>query len=162
MATNSNPLDRQVGGGHYKDQGPQHVEFCQMNRIPWCESCALKYILRHRRKNGREDLEKAIHYIEFIMGLDYARRAQVPQDMGPKLWVIKLEGFLKDKPLTKGERKAIELVLSHQCGGGDERKLMDAINLLRGIIKAEYEDRPAPQKAVKGPPEPELEGIELL
>lgn len=147
MASN-NPLDRQVGGTHYKQGGPQHVEFCQMNRIPWAESCALKYVLRHRRKNGKEDIDKAIHYIEFAMALDYGRRADVPQDMNPSKFVISIEDFLKDKPLTKDERKVCELVLTHQKGGGDERKLMDAVKLLKHMLKNDYQV--------------DVEGLELL
>lgn len=64
-------LDRQVGGNHYKDQPIQHVEFCQRNKIPWCESAAIKYIIRHRKKNGKEDIKKAIHYLELLLELEY-------------------------------------------------------------------------------------------
>ncbi|MFA6790406.1 MAG: DUF3310 domain-containing protein, partial [Parcubacteria group bacterium] len=28
---------------------------------------ALKYLLRYRDKNGKEDLKKAIHYIEYLI-----------------------------------------------------------------------------------------------
>lgn len=138
MASNNNPLTRQVGGGHYQGQGPQHVEFCQMNRIPWCESCAIKYIMRHRRKNGREDIEKAIHYVEFMVAMDYGRRDKIPQDMDPKKWIISAEDFLKDKPLTKQEREAINLILDHQKNGGDERKLDKVLKILKDILVLDY------------------------
>jgi len=65
-------LEKQVGGGHYKDQPIQHVEFCQKNKIPWCESAAIKYIVRHRKKNGVEDIDKAIHYLELLKELEYS------------------------------------------------------------------------------------------
>jgi len=33
---------------------------------PW--SCnVIKYVQRHRKKNGKEDLEKAKHYLEFMI-----------------------------------------------------------------------------------------------
>jgi hypothetical protein len=37
----------------------------------FAEGNAIKYICRHKYKNGKEDLKKAIHYIEMIMERDY-------------------------------------------------------------------------------------------
>ena len=33
--------------------------------------CAMKYLMRHRSKNGREDLLKAIRCIEYLIGTEY-------------------------------------------------------------------------------------------
>lgn len=63
-------LDTQVGGDHY-NMPIQHVEFCQRNRLPWCESAAIKYLVRHKRKNGLQDVRKAIHYIELMAEMEY-------------------------------------------------------------------------------------------
>jgi hypothetical protein len=35
------------------------------------EGCVIKYILRHRLKGKKQDLEKAIHFIEMIIERDY-------------------------------------------------------------------------------------------
>lgn len=67
----TNALATQVGGSHYKGMPIQHAEFCQRNRLGWCESAAIKYLCRHSRKNGVEDLKKAIHYIQILMELEY-------------------------------------------------------------------------------------------
>ena len=72
-------LARQVGGNHYKGDAIQHVEFCQRNHLTWCESAALKYMVRHRRKNGRQDIEKAIHYLELLLEIEYPVSAPVTQ-----------------------------------------------------------------------------------
>ena len=64
-------LQTQVGGSHYKGMPIQHAEFCQRNRLGWCESAAIKYLCRHGRKNGVEDLKKAIHYIQILIELEY-------------------------------------------------------------------------------------------
>ncbi len=61
---------KQVGGEHYK-MPIQPIEFIVKNDIPYREANAIKYITRHRKKNGREDIEKAIHYLEMILE-DYA------------------------------------------------------------------------------------------
>ena len=39
--------------------------------VKWYEGCAIKYIIRHQDKNGKEDLLKAIHFIEMIIERDY-------------------------------------------------------------------------------------------
>lgn len=80
-----NPLNRQVGGSHYTQMPIQHVEFCQRNGIPWCEAAAIKYLVRHRQKNGLEDLRKAVHYIELLIELEYGEEAaRTSQDSSPK------------------------------------------------------------------------------
>jgi len=66
-----NPLDVQVGGGHYKDMVIQPIEFFHANQTPYPEANACKYILRHKKKNGREDLEKAIHVCQMIIKMQY-------------------------------------------------------------------------------------------
>ncbi len=71
LVSKSNPLDSQEGGNHYKKYKIQPVEFCHKNNIPWCESNVIKYVCRHRDKNGIEDLKKAMHYLELLIKLDY-------------------------------------------------------------------------------------------
>ena len=50
--------DAQVGGNHYKDMKIQPITFIQENNIPFCEANVIKYVCRHRNKNGLEDLLK--------------------------------------------------------------------------------------------------------
>ena len=70
--TKYNPLKKQVSGSHYKNYEVQPVEFCQRNRLNYCESAAIKYLCRHRDKNGIDDLRKAKHYIELLIEIEYA------------------------------------------------------------------------------------------
>lgn len=70
----SDPLDTQVGGGHYKAMKIQHVEFVHANSIPYIEANAIKYICRHKSKNGRQDIEKAIHYLQILLQLEYPKK----------------------------------------------------------------------------------------
>lgn len=64
-------LDEQVGGSHYVDMPIQRIEFCQRNRLGACESEAIGYIVRHRKKNGKQDIEKAIHLLRILIELEY-------------------------------------------------------------------------------------------
>lgn len=70
-------LDEQIGGNHYKEMPIQPVEFCQRNKLKYCESAAIKYICRHREKGGRQDIEKAMHYLALLLELDYAPIAPI-------------------------------------------------------------------------------------
>jgi hypothetical protein len=65
------PKDGQVGGSHYKDLKIQPTEFIHANNIPFIEGNIIKYIVRHRQKNGLEDLKKAKHYLELLIQLEY-------------------------------------------------------------------------------------------
>jgi len=64
-------LDKQEGGDHYKTWKIQPIEYILANNIQWCEANAIKYVSRHRHKNGKEDLLKAIHYIELLIESEY-------------------------------------------------------------------------------------------
>lgn len=131
-------LKRQVGGSHYQTKGVQHAQFCQANRIPWCESSALKYLTRHRLKNGKQDLEKAKHYLEICCHEDYLIRAANPVGMYPDNFIIPLATFLKDNAVPAAEAEIMELIVSHQAKLG-ESTLMDAIRKLDHLIK-HYDD----------------------
>lgn len=56
--------EMQVGGGHYKDaQAWQHWDFVEATGpLPYMEAAIIKYISRHRNKDGRKDVQKAIHF----------------------------------------------------------------------------------------------------
>lgn len=58
---------KQVGGSHYKGFKIQPSKFIRENNLGWYEGNAIKRICRHGLKNGREDIEKAIHELEFIL-----------------------------------------------------------------------------------------------
>lgn len=73
-----NANSRQVGGEHYKG-AIQHWDYALLaleNR--YLEGNVTKYVARHRKKNGAQDLEKAQHYLDkliesapFIRSLGY-------------------------------------------------------------------------------------------
>lgn len=65
------PSKRQVAGQHYADLPIQPSEFIHRNALGWCEGNAVKYISRHKRKGGREDIQKAIHYLELLLEWEY-------------------------------------------------------------------------------------------
>ena len=64
-------LDVQEGGSHYKHFEIQPAEYCEVNRLTGLESTVVKYVSRHRFKNGVEDIRKAIHCLELILEIQY-------------------------------------------------------------------------------------------
>lgn len=56
--------ERQVGGEHYKGTDYQHWDWVNEVNLHYLPATASKYVTRHRRKNGAEDLGKAVHYID--------------------------------------------------------------------------------------------------
>jgi hypothetical protein len=69
-------LKKQRGGDHYKKYKIQPIEFIHANDIPFMEGNVIKYICRHREKNGLEDLLKAKHYIDLIIELNYQNQIE--------------------------------------------------------------------------------------
>ena len=59
------------GADHYKSMAIQPSEFIHRNNMNWCEGSAIKYICRHHLKGGKQDLEKAKHFIDMIIERDY-------------------------------------------------------------------------------------------
>lgn len=55
---------RQEGGDHYGGGTYQHWDWVCATRMHYLPACASKYVFRHRNKNGLEDLQKALHYID--------------------------------------------------------------------------------------------------
>ena len=67
----SKVYNKQIGGSHYKHFKIQPSEFVIENELLYPEGCVIKYIIRHRMKNGKEDLLKAKHFIDMNIARDY-------------------------------------------------------------------------------------------
>ena len=67
----TDPLDKQVGGSHYKNMKIQPIEFCMANNLNACQTIAIRYICRYKNKNGAEDIDKAIHTLQILKQIEY-------------------------------------------------------------------------------------------
>ena len=63
--------NKQHGGSHYQKYVIQPSKFVVENKLLYPEGCAIKYIIRHQDKGKKQDLLKAIHFIEMIIERDY-------------------------------------------------------------------------------------------
>ncbi len=71
--------DKQIGGSHYSKFKIQPSKFVVENELLFPEGCAIKYICRHRLKGKREDILKAIHFLEMILERDYPTQEEEPK-----------------------------------------------------------------------------------
>ena len=57
--------ERQVGGDHYRRKGTiQHWDFAAARNYDYFQGQITKYVDRWKEKNGIEDLEKGLHFLE--------------------------------------------------------------------------------------------------
>ncbi len=57
--------DRQVGGDHYrKTEGEQHWDRVYRLNLDYFQAQITKYVERCWEKNGVQDLEKALHFLQ--------------------------------------------------------------------------------------------------
>lgn len=57
---------------HYKVKKIQPIDYIHANQLDFFEGNVVKYITRYKEKGGKEDLEKAKHYIDLIIKYKYA------------------------------------------------------------------------------------------
>lgn len=67
-------FDKQIGGSHYKDLEVQPAVFLRPLNVEHLEGEIIYRVLRHKKKNGEEDIRKAIHGLELILELDYGTK----------------------------------------------------------------------------------------
>lgn len=77
----SKALSKQVGGSHYK-LPIQPVEFIYKNDLDYIRGNVIKYVTR--KKNGAEDILKAIHYCEMLLELEYGEEEEIYGSAGSR------------------------------------------------------------------------------
>lgn len=63
---------------HYDMEIPP-VEFIVANQIPFLEANVIKYVCRHKNKGGKQDILKAIEYLQFIIKDQYTDESNILQ-----------------------------------------------------------------------------------
>ena len=66
--------DRQVGGVHYNSK-IQHWDYVVANDLDYFQAQITKYVTRHKKKNGLQDLKKAQHFLEKYIEVETRRKA---------------------------------------------------------------------------------------
>ncbi len=66
----------QWGGQHYKTVKYQPWDVILDWELGYLDGTALKYIQRWKKKNGLEDIRKAIHFLEKLIEVENAKSGQ--------------------------------------------------------------------------------------
>jgi hypothetical protein len=66
MDDNKSACKTQVGGTHYEDMVVQPIYLIETYKLTYQEGNVLKYVMRYKSKNGKEDLEKALDYLRML------------------------------------------------------------------------------------------------
>jgi len=103
----SSANERQVGGAHYRS-AYQHWDFVEDVGLGYLEGQITKYICRHAKKNGLQDVEKAGHFLDKLM----EERWKASQNGTPVDHANDVERFLQanDLELTSQEAAVIRAV----------------------------------------------------
>ena len=58
--------NKQVGGDHYRSETPgtEHWNLVVAHEWDYFQGVIIKYLMRWKKKNGIQDLEKAQHFLE--------------------------------------------------------------------------------------------------
>ena len=100
--------NKQIGGTHYRKMKIQPSKFVIENELLYPEGCVIKYILRHRLKGKKQDLEKAIHFIEMIIERDYSKKKDFLEEAEKEK--KELEESYKESKRQTEERKSTEWI----------------------------------------------------
>lgn len=124
--------DTQVGGNHYKGKQFQPWDWDKYG-IGTYEMDILHYVTR--QKNGKEDLEKAVHYCQKLHEEyhKHERRNRVPFIYRPMLRQP-MQDYCDEWSMSNLQRKIIAMVLFWQC----DANLMTLELLLTQYIEQLY------------------------
>lgn len=98
----------QVGGEHYLAKF-QHWDLAAENRLGYFEGQVTKYLTRWRRKNGTQDLDKAMHYLQKLIEVIQDGTLLLPSCRTP----LMLETFSVQNGLTPEEKGIFRIMLTY-------------------------------------------------
>lgn len=123
---------RQEAGTHYLNMGMQPFTFAMRNGWDAGAFSILKYVSRHRSKNGIEDLKKGDHFVELrIAELEHTFRSRRVITMGEYIFanrltdddawaLLQLESWVEERCSHAPLSQAIKYLMSEYTGRQSE------------------------------------------
>lgn len=124
--------DMQVGGDHYKSD-LQHWDVVSQYNVPYLEGCASKYVSRWRKKNGLQDLEKALHFTGKLK--EVASNPQLRYYAGKVPFAV-IERFVIANDLEMQERHVLQMLWGWNDLGDIQCAIVGINALIREITNA--------------------------
>jgi hypothetical protein len=99
--------EKQVGGTHYAGK-TQHWDYvARALRGRYFEGNITKYVARHRKKNGLQDLEKALHYLDKLTEMFLNGTVRPPRESGEVMYPEGVSAFVEDSGLEYWEAQVM-------------------------------------------------------
>jgi len=133
---NKSALNVQHGGKHYKSMAIQPVEYGMANAYDPCAFSTMKYVSRHGSKNGEEDLNKAIHFVDLRLEM-----LSIYAPLRPCKTIIRPEYYCRKNGLGKLEFQVLHSLHIWALGAEIDTEgpaAEDIKELIREIIKRDY------------------------
>lgn len=130
QCTKPDALKVQIGGGHYAKLKIQPMEFSMANGWDACSHTVLKYVTRHQDKNGRQDLEKALHCADM-------RLALLPCGAVPVSEVIEIQDYILANAVPAEEAAALTS-LSRVVWENSTRSYLELKAAIQHLISVRY------------------------
>ena len=124
-----NANDNQVGGTHYKS-GFQHWDYVEAMALPYLLAQITRYAARWRKKNGMEDLQKAIHY---------AQKQVEKHQQNYERYKKYTASFVKENKLGVHEEAVFALIADYHAGN------VIALDNMVDILQEMLQELKAPQ-----------------
>lgn len=94
--------NKQIAGSHYKS--PMECwDYILANDLGYLEGTAIKYITRWKKKNGVEDILKAIHFLEKLVEVEKQKQQDVDLGKVMHVWTGKLPEWELDAMDNRSE-----------------------------------------------------------
>lgn len=123
-------MTKQVGGDHYaNDNDMGHWDLMELYNVSYLIGNATKYICRHAKKNGKQDVLKAISYLEKAKSMKFSRAS--PRVDLTDLNILLRNSGLEDRPLER----EILIILLKDARDAEYRWLDMALLHCRTIVK---------------------------
>lgn len=129
--------EMQVGGDHYRSS-MQHWDVVSKWNVPYLEGCASKYVSRWRKKNGLQDLEKAVHFATKL-------KEVVMQDEGNYRSAVVpfhvIEKFVIANDLEMQERHVLQMLWGWRDVGDIDHAIIGISALIREAKRVQEKRR---------------------
>lgn len=123
--------DYQVDGDHYNSTYQHWDLIVDLYDASYLIGCATKYVVRWRKKNGKQDLKKARHYVKKLLSLYDTKPFKLNIPFGP------FQKFVGENDLSEGEKYILTCLFGFVDRSGLAEALY-AIDLLMGEDLSEH------------------------
>lgn len=130
--------DNQVGGTHYAGKF-QHWDYVEQVKLPYVLSQITRYVTRWKKKNGLEDVRKALHYNQKERENMLSRKTT---------YTALTKMFCEENKLGEHEKLVFDLVIDYHVG---QLSRLHSIDVVLNQMLAILEGRSTREDVTKDP-----------